>query len=219
MPRPTKLHLFRHAEVEERYHRVYGGRLDMGLSAAGREQARHLAEYARRLGLDAVYASPLLRVRQTLAPLAGNGLPAPVFLDALREIDFGDWTGLSFDQVRDRYQAEPWEWLDWLEHGRLPNAESVPQLRRRLEPCLQEILARHPGETIGIFAHGGVLRLLLARLLELPLPRMVCFDIEYASATEVDLLPGRGVEIQLLNFVPWKMSAGGGAPPHAPEAK
>jgi hypothetical protein len=48
---------------------------------------------------------------------------------------------------------------------------------------------------------------LLAILLELPLPKMRCFDIEYAGVTEVDLVPGRGVEIQSLNYIPWKFPA------------
>lgn len=200
----TKLYLVRHAEVEERYHRVYGGKIDMGLSPAGQAQAQRLAAHLRALNLTAIYASPMRRVRETLAPLNGHCPAPPVFRDALREVDFGDWTGLNFQQIRERYQADPWDWLDWLDQGRMPNAENAAQLRARLEPELRQILAAHHGQTVGVFAHGGVIRGLLALLLELPLPKMRCFDIEYAGVTEVDLVPGRGVEIQSLNFVPWR---------------
>jgi alpha-ribazole phosphatase len=200
----TKLYLIRHAEVEEEFHRVYGGRLDMGLSPRGHEQARWLAEHLRGLKLDAIYASPMLRVRETLAPLNGHCTRPPQFRDDLREIDFGDWTGLNFQQIRERYQAEPWEWLEWLDQGRMPNAENAAQIRARLEPCLRQILADHAGQPTAIFAHGGVIRGLLAILLDLPLRKMACFDVDYAAVTEVDVGPGRGVEIQLLNYVPWK---------------
>lgn len=200
----TKLYLIRHAEVEERFHRVYGGRLEMGLSPRGQAQARCLAEHLRGLKLDAIYASPMRRVRETLAPLNGQCARPAAFCDALREIDFGDWTGLNFQQIRERYQAEPWDWLEWLEQGRMPNAENAAQIRARLEPCLRQILANHAGQHTALFAHGGVIRALLAILLELPLSKMACFDVDYAGVTEVDLVPGRGVEIQLLNYTPWK---------------
>jgi broad specificity phosphatase PhoE len=203
----TKLYLIRHAEVEAGFHRVYGGKIDMGLSATGHDQARRLAGYLRQIKLAAVYASPMRRVRETMAPLNGHGPGAPVFMEALREVDFGDWTGLNFQQIRERFQAEPWDWLDWLEQGRMPNAENAAQIRARLEPCLRQILTTHSGQPVAIFAHGGVIRGLLAILLELPLPKMRCFDIEYAGVTEVDLVPGRGVEIQSLNYIPWKFPA------------
>lgn len=200
----TKLLLIRHAEVEPQYHRVYGGKIDMGLSAQGREQAAALAECLDHWRIDAVYASPMRRVRETLAPLAGNGQPPPVFLEALREIDFGQWTGLNFQQIRERFRAEPWQWLDWLAQDKMPGAESAAQIRQRSEPALRQILASHVGQCVAVFAHGGIVRMLLALLLELPLSKMACFDVEYASVTEIDVIPRRGVEIQRLNLTPWK---------------
>jgi broad specificity phosphatase PhoE len=64
-PRPTTRLLFlRHAEVEEAYHRVFGGRIDMAISALGRTQAAALAEYvSKKFALDAIYASPMQRVQ------------------------------------------------------------------------------------------------------------------------------------------------------------
>lgn len=200
----TRLYFVRHAEVEERYHRVFGGRIDMGLSDLGREQARRLAEYLQRLPLEAVYASPMRRVRQTIEPLNGHLMPSPVFDDALREFDFGQWTGLHFRQVREQFNADPWDWLEWIEHGRIPEGETGAQIRARLEPWLQDKLARHSGQTVAVFAHGGVIRQLLASLLEMPLPRMALFDVDYASVAAVDAGGGRHPEIQLANYTPWK---------------
>ncbi len=77
----------------------------MNLSAHGRAQAGALARFLRRTALDAIYASPMKRVQQTLAPLVKNGAPKPVILPGLREVDFGDWTGFNWDEVREKFGA------------------------------------------------------------------------------------------------------------------
>jgi broad specificity phosphatase PhoE len=200
---PTRLLLVRHAEVEQRYHKIFGGTIDMDLSPRGQEQARLLAAFLRRKKIDAIYASPMKRVQQTLAPFSNNGAPAQTILPALREIHFGDWTGLNWEKVCEQFKLDPHEWLDHIERGITPNGENGPQFRARVEPCLREIIQRHPGETVAIFCHGGVVRMILSILLELPLPKTNAFEIEYASVTQVALHP-RLAEIELLNFTPWR---------------
>ena len=68
----------------------------MNLSPRGRAQAETLAGYLHGKTLDAIYASPMKRVQQTLAPLLKNGAPAQTILPGLREVDFGDWTGYNW---------------------------------------------------------------------------------------------------------------------------
>ena len=161
----------------------------MNLSARGRAQAKTLAGYLRAKTLDAIYASPMKRVQQTLAPLLENGAPAPTILPGLREVDFGDWTGFNWQEVRKKFGVHPYDWLDEIELGAVPNGETGVQFRARVEPCLFEIIRRHPGGTAAIFCHGGVIRMMLAILLELPLPKTNAFEIEYASVTQVALHP------------------------------
>ena len=199
----TRLFLIRHAEVEVRYHGIFGGRIDMNLSARGRQMARTLAAYLQRKPLDAVYASPMKRVRQTLAPALRLGTPVPTVLPGLREIDFGDWTGLNWATVRDKFNFAVHEWLEQIEHPGSPNGESGKTFRARVEPCLREIIAKHPGQNVAVFCHGGVIRMLLAILLELPLPKTNSFEVEYASITQVALHPHMA-EVELLNFTPWR---------------
>ncbi|MBI3876467.1 MAG: histidine phosphatase family protein [Verrucomicrobia bacterium] len=203
MSTPTKLYLLRHGEVETRYHRIFGGRIDMELSPRGHEQARTLAEWLRTVHFNAIYASPMKRAQQTLAPLQ-HQYPAPTHtLADLREVDFGEWTGLSWQQVHDKYKVSAFEWLELLERAAIPNAESTRQLRARVEPCLRKILAECPGQTVAVVCHGGVIRMLLAILLQLPVPKLAHFDIEYASVTAVECLAHRA-EVELLNFTPWR---------------
>lgn len=175
----------------------------MNLSPRGDEQARILAAFLRGKQMDAIYASPMKRVQQTLAPFLNNGAPPQTIMPALREIHFGDWTGLNWEVVCRQFNLDPHEWLDHIEHGLTPNGENGAQFRARVEPCLRDIIRQHPGETVGIFCHGGVIRMILSILIKLPLPNMNAFEIEYASVTRVSLHP-RHAEIELLNFTPWR---------------
>jgi broad specificity phosphatase PhoE len=202
-PPPTRLLLIRHAEIERRYQRAFGGRLDINLSARGRAQARTLADFLRGKKFAALYASPMKRVQQTLAPFLKNGAPAQTILPGLREVDFGDWTGYNWNEVREKFGVHPYDWLDEIELGAVPNGENGVQFRARVEACLFKIIRRHPGETAAIFSHGGVIRMMLAILLDLPLPKTNSFEIEYTSVTQVALHPHLN-EVELLNFTPWR---------------
>lgn len=201
----TRLLFLRHAEVEAAYHRVFGGRIDMALSPLGHEQARALAEYVvRKFPVDALYASPMQRVRLTLAPLLQR-CPhlQPVTQDGLREVDFGAWTGLRWEEIKTRFGVTAFDWLDHLERGTMPEAEPEELFRGRVEKVLRLILAEHPGKTVAVACHGGVIRMALAILLELPLHKMTHLEIDYASLTWIDCI-GRKREMQLQNLTPWR---------------
>ena len=199
----TRLLLVRHAEVEARYQHVFGGTVDMDISPRGHEQAAVLAKFLRTRPFDALYASPMKRVQQTLAPMLKNGTPPPVVLPNLREVDFGDWTGHGWEAVREKFGVSAFTWLEQLDRGTIPNAESVVTYRARVAQCLAEIMTAQAGKTIAVFCHGGVIRMLLSLLLELPLPKTDAFQIDYASVTEVSIGPDR-TRIELLNFTPWR---------------
>jgi broad specificity phosphatase PhoE len=200
---PTRLCLVRHGEVDAAYQRVFGGRIDMELSPFGHEQANATAKYLQRFPFDAIYASPMKRVGQTLRRLVELQNRNPVILPGLREVDFGDWTGLSWDQVNEQFQTSAFAWLENLEHGRINGAESATHFRERVEACLKQVLHEQPGRNVAVVCHGGVIRMALSILLDLPLKKTSGFDIEYASVTIVDWLPGK-TAVQLLNFTPWR---------------
>ncbi len=203
VPPATRLLLIRHAEVEAEYQGVFGGRIDMNLSPHGYNQAAILANYLHTKPLNAIYASPMKRVQQTLAPLLLNGAPRPIILPDLREVDFGDWTGLSGDQVKAKFGVSALSWLEHLAGGGIANAECGETFFDRVDPCLERILAGHAGEQVAIFCHGGVIRMVLSILLRLPLSCMAIFEIEYASVTQIAVLPNKH-RLQLLNFAPWR---------------
>ena len=203
MSSTTRLLLIRHAEVEARYQGVFGGRIDMELSPRGHEQAAALAKYLHSRPLSAIYASPMKRVQQTLAPLLVNGTPKPVILQDLREVDFGDWTGLAWEEVHAKFGISAFAWLEQLECDGIANAESAETLQERVEPCLRQILAAHAGPQVAVVCHGGIIRMLLGILLRWPLARTGAFEIEYASLTQVVVYPHKA-ELKLLSFTPWR---------------
>lgn len=205
MDSPTRLYLIRHGEVEERFHRVFGGRIDMDLSPLGQEQARKLALYLQSVPFDAIYASPMKRVQQTLEQLVAHQTMQPVIVNELREVDFGAWTGLAWDEIITRFGISAFQWLDQLDQGLIKEAEPIGHFRERIEDALQSILKDGLGRTAAVLCHGGVIRMALSILLDLPLRKMGAFDFEYASLSIVDWLPNK-VEAQLLNFTPWRDS-------------
>lgn len=202
---PTQLYLIRHGEVQADAHRVFAGsRLDVELSPRGHEHGTALAAWLRKTRLDAIYASPMRRVHQTIAPLLAQTGLGPIVMPDLRETDFGDWTGLNWEQVRERFGVSAFDWLEVLEAGAIPGGETAQAVLDRVRPCLVRILHDNPHRTVAIACHGGIIRVILALLLGLPLSRMAHFNIEYGSVSVVELQPEKkhAIEIELLNFCP-----------------
>ncbi len=203
MSSPTRLILIRHAEVEARYQGVFVGREEAALSPRGHTQAEGLAAYLRPRPVEAVYASPMRRVQETLAPWRPHLARPPVILPDLREVDMGEWSGLSAEEVQARYGWSASRWLEALERGAIPGAETGQAFRDRVAPCLSQVCRDHAGQTVAVVCHGGVIRVLLSLLLHLELPQTAVFHIDYASITRVHLLADR-TRVQVLGFAPWR---------------
>ena len=200
--KPTRLHFVRHAEVDEAYHEVFGGRIDMELSPLGHEQAKCLAKFLGRRTFDRIYLSPMIRVRQTAKPLLDVlGRQAQV-VDDLREVDFGVWTGHKWDEIQEKFGLDAEDWLLHLENGDVAEAESVDGCRSRIRGSLGRIMKEGVGEDVLVLCHGGVIRMLLSLLLDEPFSKMDRFEVDFASLTVIEHRSNR-VEIKLHNFAPW----------------
>lgn len=199
----TRLYLLRHAEVDQRYHQVFGGKIDMDLSPVGRLQAEKLADYVKRFPIDTIYASPMKRAQQTLQPIAQHFACDTNIHPALHEVDFGEWTGLKWHELHERHGISAYAWLEMIENGKVPRGETGETFRHRIEPCIRGLLKDHETQNIALLAHGGVIRMILSILLNIPLSRTSMFEIEYASLTILDYRHDRA-HLQLLNFTPWR---------------
>ncbi len=152
--------LIRHGESLLGRARRYAGHRDTPLSPEGKRQVARLRGRFKRLRPDVVITSDLRRCRQTAALLApGARVEASAHL---RELDFGDWDGLTSTTCRrrnpqrfDRWMRDPWS-------VRPPRGEKLGQLWSRVRDFVSDLARRHAGETVAIVTHAGPIRALLA---------------------------------------------------------
>lgn len=197
------LYLMRHGEVEEDYHHTFGGKIDMNLSSRGVSQAEALAEYLQEHPFDSAFMSPMKRVRQTAQPHIERSQATPAPIDGLKEVDFGDWTGLKWAEIQEKHNQSAFDWLHLLEANQMQNAEPIETFRGRVAAAMESVLQPDSGQQIGVFCHGGVIRMILALILDIPVRQMSAFEFDYASVTVVHF-KGSRPEIQLTNFCPWR---------------
>lgn len=190
--------LIRHALCDAVGQYIAGRAAGISLNAAGRRQAHLLAERLPSDDLAAIYASPLERARETAAPLAARlGLDiAP--LEALQEIDFGDWTGRTLREL----DHDP-RWRRWNARrgsARAPAGESMLEVQARVVGALEELRCRHPDGACAVVSHGDVIRAALLHYAGMPLDNILRITVDPASVSI--LQPGDdGVVIAAINRV------------------
>ncbi len=166
-PQPTTLLLMRHAETEDNVHMRLSGWTDTDLSVRGESQIRLLADHFNREHghIDALYSSPLIRARRTAEAIGALTGHAPILIDDLREMYFGELDGRPFEELREAYShlLEADENSD-LEDFMWPSGESRSGFSVRAMRVIDEIAGRHPGRAVGVVTHGGLIATLLTRL-------------------------------------------------------
>ena len=189
----TRLVLVRHAEPDPAMEGRCYGTLDVALSAEGRRRATELGAALAPNPLAGVYASPLERAAETAAPIAGvQGLGVVTVRD-LREVDFGELEGLTFDEIRAGWAELYREWMERPADVRFPGGESFSDLRDRALPALADIRMRHAGEAVVVVTHGGVVRIALADVLRLDEDASFRFGLDYGGVSVVDWVNGSPV--------------------------
>jgi broad specificity phosphatase PhoE len=157
----TTVLIVRHGETDWNSARRWQGHADPPLNARGREQARELRDRLAAVPLDAVYASDLQRAIDTAAAVAEPRGLHVVADHELREIDVGEWSGLTTAEIEERYPAGFARHLaggDGWEDG-----EPHAAMSARVTAAVERIAAGHPGGQVLCVLHGGTIRALLAR--------------------------------------------------------
>ena len=159
-----KMILVRHGQTAWNAQQKYQGHTDIPLDTTGRQQAARVADYlCGRESIAALYSSDLSRARET-AEIIGRRIDFPVKVDRrLRELNFGVWEGLTFNEV---YRDYPKEFDTWFQHTarfKVPGGESFQDLLHRSLEALNEIAALYSG-TVAVATHGGVIMALLYHL-------------------------------------------------------
>ena len=156
------IYLFRHAPVDfpDGKKRCLGSGTDLPASPAGLAEAAALAPALAARGIQRIYTSPMLRCRQTAAALAGE-IPLEV-LPGLIELDCGDWEGLTFEEIRERW---PEHYARRGDDAALPppGGEDLAAAARRGIAALTAALSRSEGD-IAAVCHSGLNRAMLCAL-------------------------------------------------------
>ena len=149
----TKFYIVRHGQTDyNKEHRILG-RLDIPLNETGIEQAKNIADSFRNVHFDAIYYSPLTRAKQTASEILkkhGNAefIEAPEII----ERDFGDYGGES-NNVEPPYYGL-WDYS--LESKAIKGGESMEDIKKRVFPFLDKLLAERKNQNVCLVCHGGV---------------------------------------------------------------
>jgi len=211
----TRLVLCRHGEPEAAGIGRFCGAIDVELSPQGCAEAEALAS---SVSADVIYTSPLRRCIETARPLAVRLGVEPIVEPRLREIDFGEFDGVAYDEAEQRWPDLYASLLRDPTAMRFPGGESYADVRVRACEVLTEILDRHDGATVAAFVHAGVIRTLLAYVLLLPAEALFRIDQRYGAVNVVDWLDGTPV-VRLVNSPPASPVPAGGARPPRPRGR
>jgi ribonuclease H / adenosylcobalamin/alpha-ribazole phosphatase len=198
----TRVYLCRHGESEASAQGRFCGRLDVGLSAVGVEQARALGAALADASLAAVYSSPLRRARETAALVAPACRLEVVETAGLAEVDFGELDGLAYDEASARFPDVYRAWLESPAAVRFPGGECFDDLRTRTSRALEEVVDRHPNAAVAVISHAGPLRAVLADALLVPDEALFRLAVDHASPSIVEWLDDGIPLVKSLNALP-----------------
>jgi broad specificity phosphatase PhoE len=203
----SRIFMIRHGEVENHDRGVFNGQLDVDITPRGVGHMERAAEFLAaaggergETGVRRLYSSDLLRTVRGAAIISerlGLNETAQAVPD-IREIHLGEWQGLSFEEVDDRFPGLRETRHADIVNYRIPGSETVAELSARVVPAVQEIAGRHRGESVAIVAHAGPNRMVLCHTLGVPLKRVFHIQQDYGAINVLDF-SAEGAVVRLMN--------------------
>lgn len=200
------VYLIRHGKTEGDGVKRYKGSLDVPMSGIGAKQIEAASRFINNdlavngARLAAVYSSPLSRAVKSADIIASPHGLAPIMIDDLKERNFGEWEGMSFDEIEAAHPDAFKAWAkDPLNHSPV-GGESTREVDQRASRALEEILSKHKSDcSIAITAHGGINRAILCRLLGMPLKNIFRIEQNHGCVNVVEIHDGLPV-VRLVNW-------------------
>jgi broad specificity phosphatase PhoE len=184
----TTIFLVRHALHTLGSGTLAGRTPGVTLTEKGRAQAERLAERLAREGITAVQASPQQRTQETARPMAERCGVGAETVDALDEVDFGEWSGKTFQEL----ETDP-SWAGWnaeREYASTPGGETMKSLAKRVIGHIEHLRAADPAGRIVLVSHAEPLRTAILHYLGLPFSSFTRIEIEPASISQLVFADG-----------------------------
>ncbi len=192
--------LIRHGETAWNATGQYQGLADIPLSEHGRAQAEALGKRFENIHVDEIYASPLQRAYDTARAIADRkGLLIHVS-EGLKELDFGEWDGLTREQLTEKFGAAYTNYRIEPFHYPMSGEGTLNKAKLRVGAAIEDIKEeyRHTGKTIVVVAHGGILKLVIFHLMDMTSRLYRCIELDNTSLTVIDVEEERCV-LRVLN--------------------
>lgn len=198
---PTTVLYVRHGQTPTTGSVLPGRAKGLHLADDGRKQAAAVAEHIKGMkAVDAIYASPLERTKETAAPIAkARGLKVVVDRGLL-ECDFGDWTGRPLKELM---KLPEWSTVQRYPSGfRFPNGESFAEMQTRITGAAAAVVERHAGGTVVLVSHADPIKAAVASALGTHLDLFQRIVISPCSVTTIAYGPGGPVVLNVNAIVP-----------------
>lgn len=196
---PMRLIIVRHGETDWNRLRRTQGMTDIELTPKGLKQARRMGARVRGMHIQCVFSSPLSRALSTANAIASSCRVPVLIDDDLREIAFGEWEGLTFDEIGERYPEELRVWNTDPHLCPVPGkAETVIQVAERASRFLSRLRQQYDGKTVVVVSHSVPCKSMVALSIGLPLSRIHSIRMDNASMSIIDFYEDRAV-LRLLN--------------------
>jgi alpha-ribazole phosphatase len=183
----TKLYLIRHGETEDAQAKRYKGSINVPLSDTGIRQIEMVGMFLKKhTTLNAIYTSPLSRAQNSAEIIARIYNIQTIVVEPLKEIHFGSWEGMNFEEIRQKFPEEFDLWAtDPVKQGPV-NGETITEVRDRVMESVNQILSTNKNQNIAIVAHGAVNRIIIAEILGLPLNNIFRIEQDFACLNIIE---------------------------------
>jgi alpha-ribazole phosphatase len=165
----TKVILLRHGETLWNLEMKYQGHCNIALTEKGLQQAQLAATSLANEKISAIYASDLDRALKTAECIAQKHKLQVVAIPGFREINFGQWEGLTYDKINSESQETLSKLFTHPDEIEIPGGETFREVKERATSALAKLIEKHIDETIVVVSHGGTIRTLLCAALNIHL--------------------------------------------------
>ncbi|HMK60271.1 MAG TPA: alpha-ribazole phosphatase [Dissulfurispiraceae bacterium] len=182
------LYLIRHGQIQlPDNRRRFIGQIDLPMSIDGVQQIQCLHDRLSCKEIKHIFCSDLSRSKQTAQILAAGTNASIETRTGLREINLGEWEGLSFDEIMGRHPDEFKARGKDIAHYSPPGGESFFECSRRLLPVFENIISTSSGDII-IVGHAGINRIIICHILGMPLNNLFRIGQDYACINIIKCL-------------------------------